>query len=78
LAFVFKAKAWTGLGGGGAIRRSTGWDQNFSQRSQTAKERRKACGLRLVPGKHHGLVVSRTPRPGGRLELFEPFLFFKK
>jgi len=65
MAFVFEAKAWTGRGGGGAIRESTGWDLNFSQRSQTAfrKERRKACGLRLVLGKHHGLAVSRTPRP---------------
>ena len=56
----------------------------LSRRSQTAfrKERRKACGLRLVPGKHHSLVVSRSaalpPRPGRRLELLEPFLFFKK
>jgi len=46
------------------------------------KERRKACGLRLVLWKHQCLVVSRSaalpPRPGGRLELLEPFLFFKK
>jgi hypothetical protein len=84
LAFVFEAKAWTGRGSGGAIRESTGWDHNFSRRSQKAfrKERRKACGLRLAPWKHHSLVVSRSaalpPCPGGRLELLEPFLFFKK
>jgi len=59
LAFVFEAKAWTGRGSGGAIRESTGWDHNFSQRSQKSFSQRKAEGLRPPPG------PMETPQPCG-------------
>jgi len=70
-AVVFEAKAWTGRGGGGAIRESTGRNPGLPQRNQKGfrKERRKACGPRLILWKNPCLVVSRSatlpPRPGG-------------
>ena len=84
LTFVFEAKAWTGRGGRGAICESTGRDLGLHQRNQKSfrKERRKACGLRLVLWKDHRLVVSRSatlpPRPGGGLKLLEPLISFEE
>ena len=83
LPFIFRARTWTGRGGGGAIRKSTGWDLSLPQRNQMGfrKERRKACGLRPFLLKNQRLVVLRSvalpPRPGEALELLEPFLFLK-
>jgi hypothetical protein len=43
LAFVLRQKFGLGVGGGGAILESTGWDFNFSRRSQTASRKERRC-----------------------------------
>ena len=84
LPFIFRARTWTGRGGGGAIRKSTGWDLSLPQRNQMGfrKERRKACGLRLFLWKNRRLVVLRSaalpPRPCPGSEGFDPLMFLQK
>jgi hypothetical protein len=34
LPYIFRARTWTGRGGGGAIRKSTGWDLGLHKRNQ--------------------------------------------
>jgi hypothetical protein len=79
LPYIFRARTWTGRGGGGAIRKSTGWDLSFASAKPNGFPQRKA---RPFLWKNRRLVVLRSvalpPRPAEALELHEPFLFFEK